>query len=223
MNTPVPDSVFHPSFFEEPHVIPIEHRTLDNVRRERKYRLPNEGDLSKLSSPGMHNLTPVKHNTIHINGSVSSQMLANLQENSVLSTLFFSHKNIQNLQHLLRLVVYKESGYKVDNQSVQELLVIMRSIFLQYSKNPGNPPSSTSEQQKRKFFNLYKSEIHRLNQLVVNEAVPLIVSQTQQLIDYYRDASVPALPNELPKNVNIKGTRQYSQQIIGLPREYYLE
>jgi hypothetical protein len=54
-----------------------------------------------------------------------------------LNTLFFSAKNIAAIQHGIRYNVYTRSNkkYIIGNQSEQELKIVMRSVYLQNSKN----------------------------------------------------------------------------------------
>ena len=54
-----------------------------------------------------------------------------------LSTAFFSAQNIKIIQNGIRAGVYQKSNqqYIIDNQNEDELKIIMRSIFLQNSKN----------------------------------------------------------------------------------------
>tara|TARA_A100001015_G_C14814028_1_gene641949 strand:- start:25 stop:381 length:357 start_codon:yes stop_codon:yes gene_type:complete len=57
--------------------------------------------------------------------------------NTPLSDTFFSHENINILQNGLRYGVYEKSNnqFIIGNQNNDELKIIMRSIFLQNSKN----------------------------------------------------------------------------------------
>jgi len=52
-------------------------------------------------------------------------------------------------------------------------------------------------------------EVSRLNAIVINQVVPNIVSQLQQYIDYLKDASEQPYYMDKPKNVSIKGQKQY--------------
>ena len=59
-------------------------------------------------------------------------------EKTALSATFFSKQNIETLQRAIRKAVYEKSGpkkYNIDDQSVDELSIIMRTMYLQYSQN----------------------------------------------------------------------------------------
>jgi len=96
--------------------------------------------------------------------------------NTVLSDAFFSAKNIQILQNGIRAGVYKLSNnqYLIDEQNTDELLIIMRSIFLQYAKNL---PNNITQQ------------IKDLNNLVLDYAVHQVYGEVQGYMKYKQDAS----------------------------------
>ena len=58
-------------------------------------------------------------------------------ERSRLSDTFFSQKNIQIIQNGIRKGVYDKSGSQllVDNQPEDQIVTVMRSMYLQHSKN----------------------------------------------------------------------------------------
>ena len=111
------------------------------------------------------------------------------------SDLFFSTLNINTLQDGLRYRIYEQTGGKhiIGKQSEQELKVIMRSIYLQYSNNDN---SDCVEQ------------VRRLNTFVLNWAVPEVLSNLLQYQTYRKDASTLPIPMENPQLLTQKGTRQ---------------
>lgn len=138
---------------------------------------------------------------------------------NVLSTLFFSKDNLQNIQHLLRYIVFKQSGDIIDNQSENDLLIVMRSVFLSYPNFPPDLPPNATRQQREYVRGLYRAEIFRLNDIVVNEAVPKITSQLRQYKDYIRDSQSSLQVMDTPQNVSTAGQRQYrsvTQVLTGL-------
>tara|TARA_B100001250_G_C19492260_1_gene653640 strand:+ start:241 stop:732 length:492 start_codon:yes stop_codon:yes gene_type:complete len=102
-----------------------------------------------------------------------------------LSDAFFSSQNIQILQNGIRAGVHNLSGNKfiVAQQSIDDLKIIMRSIFLQ---NSGNQPNKIPEQ------------IAALNKLVLNYCVPKIYKEAIGYIRYRHDASTIAPPIAAP-------------------------
>jgi hypothetical protein len=113
---------------------------------------------------------------------------------STLSDTFFSKENMKILQNSLRYRVYAASGgeYVIGEQDNTELTIIMRSMYLMYSKNlPYN----------------IKEQIQELNQQVINYILPKIVSEIKQWIFYTSDIQRLPQPIDLPRNLSNKGTR----------------
>ena len=123
---------------------------------------------------------------------------------NLLADLFFSDNNVKNVQYLIRFIVHSKTSEVIDYQSKDELFIIMRSIFLSHARFPSELENISNDLVKKE----YRDEIHRLNELVINETVPDIISQLQQYKDYLRDIkTAPFIEN--PQNVSIKGQREY--------------
>jgi hypothetical protein len=102
-----------------------------------------------------------------------------------LSVAYFSARNIQILQNGIRSGVYNKSNgqYVVGEQNCDELKIIMRSVFLQHSKNlaidiPG--------------------QIQLLNDFVLNYAVNQVYGEADGYMKYKRDASTLVVPLSTP-------------------------
>ena len=125
---------------------------------------PNNDNIFK-----MQDQIPIKSTsyTDALNGTWCATMLSNH---------FFSAKNINKLQELLVLQIYTKSNgkYKISYQDEDTLKTIMRSIYLQYSKNNPNDISS---------------QIQALNALVLDYAVGQVYGEIQGYINYKIDAS----------------------------------
>lgn len=128
-------------------------------------------------------------NTIKNKATDYRDPLGNTTENTVLSQLFFSSKNIQIIQNGIKAGVYNKSNkeYILPNQNVDELKIIMRSIFLQYVK--------------------YKSEniteqIEELNKLVLDYAIPYCYNESIAYLKYIRDQSTLVVPLEREKPID---------------------
>lgn len=178
-------------------------RTLVSITEERGQTFTTK-DLSKLTSPGKFNFTP---DDKKLNGSNTKSLFKNLYGETLLTFLFFSEDNINNIQNLIRMKVFKEMKQVIDNQSNIELMVIMRSIFLAFSEHPKLIDPSMSEKERNRLLISYTNEVNRLNQLVVNECVPLVVSQLQQYVTYLHDASTPLKIMDKPISTSVAGTR----------------
>ena len=112
-----------------------------------------------------------------------------------LSIAFFSAQNIKIIQNGIRAGVYKKSNqqYIIDNQNEDELKIIMRSIFLQNSKN-----LATNIPQ----------QIAALNQMVFDYAVNQVYGESEGYMKYKRDASTLVVPLALPILSSSKSTKQ---------------
>jgi hypothetical protein len=213
-NNPI-KSVFHPSLFETTSSdVPSDKRTLMIITKERSQRLTSD-KIDNLKSPGSYDFTI---NDKQVSGSNTRFLFKNLYGETPLTFLFFSDKNIQNIQNMLKYLVHKQNGYIIDDQSVTELLIIMRGIFLEYSLHPKLIDESMSDQEKNELKIKYTNEVKRLNKLVIDYIVPKVVSQMQQYLDYLKDASEQPYYMDKPQNVSIQGQKQYrstTQVLLG--------
>jgi butyrate kinase len=140
------------------------------------------------SIPGYSHQTKVESNFM-------DDMLRGNWEKTALSTAFFSPQNIKVLQNAIRKEVYDRSGekkYVVDDQSVDELKIIMRAIYYQYARNL---ESGINEQ------------VLDLNQKVVNWSAPHVLSAVDHYYYYINDISHMPVPMQQPQNISRAGTR----------------
>jgi|TARA_B110000259_G_scaffold141847_1_gene159742 hypothetical protein len=115
-------------------------------------------------------------------------------EKNCLNDLFFSQTNIDALQTGLRnLVSNKTQGkHTINNQSETELMIIMRSIYLEYGMNL---QTNVIEQ------------IRDLNKKVLDFSVPRILVDLEQYDQYIVDASQLHIPMDRSSNVSNKGNK----------------
>lgn len=202
----------HPSAFQnDNHNIKSNlgnQRTLISITEERSQALSNS-DINKLTSPGKYNFST---NDDSLQGSNTRSMFKNLYGETLLTFLFFSKDNVNNIQKLIRMFIYKDLKQIVDNQSTTDLMVIMRSIFLAYSEHPQLIDETMSEKEKASLLHLYTTEVDRLNQLVIDTCVPLVASQLQQYLTYLSDASTPRKIMDKPISTSVSGTKNYRSQ-----------
>jgi hypothetical protein len=104
---------------------------------------------------------------------------------TALSLAFFSAQNMKIIQNGIRAGVYNKSNgnYVISEQNCDELQIIMRSVFLQNSKNlaidiPG--------------------QIQRLNEFVLNYAINQVYGEAEGYMKYKRDASTLVVPLSTP-------------------------
>lgn len=150
--------------------------------------LPSAGGfLSNPSQGGFGYRTQVEDNA-------DENLLRGNWGTNTLSKGFFSPENTKALQNGIRRGVYVRSGEKflIDEQDSDELQIIMRSMFLQYAKNletdiPG--------------------QIRELNALVIDWAVPRILSEVSMYQYYLNDISKMPTPLSHPVAMTSAGTK----------------
>lgn len=113
-------------------------------------------------------------------------------QHTTLSLNFFSQKNINNLQNIIRYRLYKETGFKVGRQSDNELITIMRSVFLTYGKNNKNN---------------IKTQIAVLNEILLDEILPNLKVEVISFKKYLKDKATPYQFLERPIHTSSAGTR----------------
>lgn len=189
---------FHPRLFEG-------NRTLDDkeIALFQKDRWTSTDIVDKIEY-----IKKVNLNMIDEDKSKESEYKLNRHEETLLTNLYFSKNNIQNIQNLIKFIVHRETKYIIDNQSETELIIVMRSVYLEYVNHPNIITQNMNKSEKEILYKLYTKEIARLNEIVINLIVPKIISQVQQYLDYLRDSNVN-YQIELPKSNSITGEREY--------------
>ena len=117
--------------------------------------------------------------------------LAGILEDNLLSRVFFSSGNVQILQNGLRAGVYRMSGERklvIAPQNVDNLKIIMRSIYLQYAEH-------------REDITVTK-QVEDLNKIVLDYIIPTVYNETIGYLKYIQDQSTLVQPLELPKMVD---------------------
>jgi hypothetical protein len=122
------------------------------------------------------------------------EALYGIQETSTLNHIFFSKKNMDYIQNMIRYNVYEKSNQKyiIDRQSDIELEIVMRSIYLQHSPNL---PDKIKEQ------------LSYLDKLVCDWCVEQIIPEVMQYIGYIKEIEYMPVPIDLPMNLSSKGSR----------------
>tara|TARA_B110000444_G_C18508127_1_gene441015 strand:- start:115 stop:609 length:495 start_codon:yes stop_codon:yes gene_type:complete len=122
---------------------------------------------------------PVDTNTNYLNS------LTGNFERSKLSDLFFSKQNIINIQNLLIDGVYQKSNsqLRIDKQPEDNIVMVMRSMYLQYSKNLDTK---------------LNEQVNELNNYVLNFCIPKVYSEAVAYLKYKQDASTMHMPMSAP-------------------------
>lgn len=158
-------------------------------------------DYNKYILNGRVNLFDVNKPTFKIDNSSPSlytEKTANtinrLYSGNCLSEMYFSKENIAIIQEGIINSVYNKSNgeYSIGKQSEQELSIVMRSIYLQYSKNLN--------------FNI-NEQILELNTLVIRWCVDEIMSNIKQYVNYRKNVSTMPMPLERAQLPSQKGTK----------------
>jgi hypothetical protein len=207
----VPNVAFHPSTFENQSLNPQNRTDLQRVVSDRAFRLPRV-DIEDLKSPGRYNLTPTDDTDYDPNKSNTHSVMRNIHIENPLSYLFFSERNISDLKKLIKMTVYKYTDKVIDTTPEtfkQELMTVMRAIYLQYGNHQPSIENASSAEEKRAILALNVQEVRRLNEIVVNDTTPRIVSQIEQYTVYLNDASTSTTQMELPYNDSSKGQMEY--------------
>jgi hypothetical protein len=127
--------------------------------------------------------------------SFHNDMLRGNWEHNQLSDSFFSQKNVQLIQNSIRRYVYDRStpkGYLIDDQSVDELKIIMRAIYYQYARNLPHD---------------IQGQVDELNKRVVDWSGPHILSAVDHYIYYLKDIDSMPVPLSHPVHLSRAGSK----------------
>ena len=124
-----------------------------------------------------------------------NDMLRGNWEKSPVSQSFFSAENVEIIQNQIRKGVFdrsKPKGYVIDKQSVEELKIIMRAIYLQYARNLPNDVAG---------------QVADLNKKVLDWSVPHILSAVDHYFFYLDDISHLPVPLPHMQHLSSAGTK----------------
>ena len=144
---------------------------------------PNNGRVSDIRR--ISNYRKIDENILYDNSRETS--LKGILEPSKVSNIFFSNENQEILQKNIRYGVYQEINKKISKQSKEELITIMRSIYLQEGGQMVNSNNEVIE------------EIKKLNDKVINYSVKHIVVKLKQHDMYLNDLSRLPVPIDRPQ------------------------
>ena len=127
-------------------------------------------------------------------------MYTNSQPTPLLET-FFSDTNIQNVQKKLKNTVKKFTNLSIDNQSCDELYQVMLYVYRTFGRNV------TTD---------INNEVVYLNDIVVREISPSVVSNVLQYVNYIKDISKTPTVMEHGKSTHVKG-----ENSLALPSTFF--
>lgn len=130
---------------------------------------------------------------------------------------FFSTDNVNYLQERTKHEIKKHTGSTVNNQSVDELLIIMRnkllyaySGWLPNETSEGGPNAITDRGPKPCSL---ENRLFRLNKSVLEETVKQVLSGINQYKQFIKDQSSLAMPLSLPVYTSMAGSNSLSENI----------
>jgi len=128
---------------------------------------------------------PVDLTMAHDNQETS---IKGILDGNAVNTIFFSEMNVKVLQDALRYGVYKKTGQVVDEQSPNELYIVMRSIMLQYANFQAGSEAVIAE-------------VQRLNTKVLIYCIDIVSSNVIQHLKYLDELQTLPVPIDRPAYV----------------------
>ena len=112
--------------------------------------------------------------------------------NTLLSKVYFSEKNMNNIQINIISTIKNKYNYDIDEQSNDELFIVMRSCYIQYSLNNDTK---------------IKEQVEMLNEKVLDYCVSDIIVNIKQYLGYLED--IQKIPEDIepPVSTNIIGDK----------------
>ena len=155
-------------------------------------RVTNVNDANFKYTPAWENIDKDKNKNKNIN--YENQLMMGIYTPTLLNTVYFSKDNLDIVQNMIRYRIFKKSNEKfvISRQSDLDVIVIMRSIFLQHSPNLSCK---------------IKEQISYLNNLVVEWIIPRVYSEIEQHIGYINNVEFLPTPIGRPLNLSSKGER----------------
>jgi hypothetical protein len=168
-----------------------EERKKNVMNTIRNGRVDIETDIDTVPGALEH---PLYTESQRMRNKFRSEAVGYMLDSNDVQQMFFSDDNIALLQQLIAHHVSRQSDgrYKIGQQDELQLKIIMKSIYLQYSKNLSHHITE---------------QVRELNAHVLDYSVPTILTNIEQYIKYKNDVSTLPTPIELPKSVSRAGTR----------------
>ena len=124
--------------------------------------------------------------------SVVKERIQFRHSSTTLNEQFFSPENVNDLQDEIRTSVRQMVRADIDRQSEVDLMLVMRSYYLQYAEN--NPMNT-------------EAELRTLNERVVNFCANRIAVEVEAYRYYRKDILDFPAPISRPLDTHIYGTR----------------
>ena len=119
--------------------------------------------------------------------TTSTDATKGIIEETLVTKILFSPKNIEALQNSIRYYVFKKTQKNISNQSDEQLYIIIRAIALQFGNFVVPDPLK---------------EVNRLNMMIIDKCVNNIVVELLEYNQYVNDLSKLPIPLENPHYAN---------------------
>jgi hypothetical protein len=126
--------------------------------------------------------------------NMSQESVKGVQDETILSKVFFHPKNVDLVQKQIIMEVFRRTNgaYLIEKQNEEDLQIIMRSMFLQHARHVPDH---------------IKDQIRELNNIVVDDIVPNVVSQINAYFGYLERAFGPRQILDRPEYVSTSGQK----------------
>ena len=148
------------------------------------------GDIRNTTYPeNYYNILDYKNSpdTKTLKNCNTQDSVKGILDETLLSNTFFSVDNIQNIQNMIRYYFFQEKNEIISEQSNNELLIIMRGIYLKYSNSAANT------------IDEIKSEVLELNNIVIEFSLKQIYINYDNWNKHIEDLEKLPEPIDLPK------------------------
>jgi len=167
-----------------------EPSVLDTILDENMWR--NNGLLGDIRNAifpeNYYNLLDYKNSpeTSSLKDCNTQDALKGILDETLLSNTFFSTGNVQNIQNMIRYYFFQEKNEIISEQNNNELLTIMRGIYLKYSNSAANT------------LDEIKKEVQEINKVVTEYALKQIYINYDMYNRYINDLESLPQPMDLP-------------------------
>ncbi len=152
---------------------------------------PGRVNLEAINATDVSRLPGFQYQTTISSTAPTDGIRGNWEEN-LLNQTYFSPANFKIVQNQIRYAVYQETGQVIDEQSADDLFMVMRAIYLTYGRNlPYN----------------IKEQIAELNQRVADWCVPKIAAEVRMYQQYLRDLDTMPVPMSHPVSLSSAGSK----------------
>jgi len=127
--------------------------------------------------------------------NMASTALKGIQSESELSKLFFSDENFKRLQKKIKKEIFNRTNgqFRLEaDQEQRDLFISMRAVYMEHARFlPGQ----------------IVRQVKRLNQKVVDDIVPGMITEIRQHYGYLKEINKPLTPIPRPQNMSNAGRR----------------